>query len=99
MWLLPRFIDKKESIVITAWFDNKQVFTISNYIGKEPLDDCKCSDKISKKKRDIERSHSLAVCNKFKGGVDKSVMYTKVESGQKCPCAVQSLSQENGTIE
>ena len=28
-------VDKKESIVVTAWFNNKRVLTISNYIGKE----------------------------------------------------------------
>ena len=35
------FVDKMESIVVTEWFDNKRVLTVSNYIGKEPLDACK----------------------------------------------------------
>ena len=70
------FADKMESIVITAWFDNKRVLIKSNYFGKEPLDAQKRYDKTSKKKRDTERPHSVAVYNKFMGGMDK-VEHTK----------------------
>ena len=28
------FVGKKESIVVSAWFDNKQVLTISNLVKK-----------------------------------------------------------------
>ena len=72
--LCQEFVDKKESVVVTAWFDNKQVLTISNYIGKEPLGACKSCDKTCKKKIDIEKPHSAAVYNKFMGGVDKADM-------------------------
>ena len=68
------FVDKKDSIVVTAWFDHKRVLTISNYIEKEPLDACKHYDKTSNKSVDIERPYSVAVYNKFMGGVDKADM-------------------------
>lgn len=34
------FVDTKNSIVVTAWFGNKRVHTVSNYIGTQPLGSC-----------------------------------------------------------
>ena len=50
------------------------MLTIPNCIGKEPLGACKSYDKTCKKKIDIEKPHSVAVYNKFMGGVDKADM-------------------------
>lgn len=33
---MEEFINTTKSIAVNAWFDNKQVLTISNYTGKEP---------------------------------------------------------------
>ena len=59
---------------MTSWFDNKKVLTVSNFAGKEPTDLCKRNERTEKKKTDVEWPNSVAVYNKFMGGVDKTDM-------------------------
>ena len=59
---------------MTSWFDNKKVLTVSNFAGKEPTDFCKRYERTEKKKIDVEWPNSVAVYNKFMGGVDKTDM-------------------------
>ena len=68
------FVDETESVVVTAWFDNKRVLTVSSYAGKEPLGTCKRYDRAAKKKIDVVRPFSVEVYNRFMGGVDKADM-------------------------
>ena len=42
-------VDTTGSVVVTAWYDNKRVLTVSNYAGKEPLSICKRYDRKAKK--------------------------------------------------
>ena len=69
-----QFVDTSGSVVVTTWYDNKRVLTVSNYAGKEPLGICKRYDRAAKKKIDVERPFSVEVYNKFMGGVDKADM-------------------------
>lgn len=67
-------VDTTDTVVVTAWFDNKRVLTISNFAGKEPVDTCKRFDRKERKKIDVDRTKSVAIYNKFMGGVDKADM-------------------------
>ena len=44
-----KFVDSTNSVVVTAWFDNKQVLTVSNFAGKEPTNLCKRYERTVKK--------------------------------------------------
>ena len=68
------FVDSSRSIVVTAWYDNKQVLTLSNYVGKDPIGKCNCYDKLQKKRIEIDRPNSVVIYNKFMVGVDKADM-------------------------
>ena len=41
--------DQKKQVVITTWTDNKPVLMLSNFVGKEPVDQCKRFDQKEKK--------------------------------------------------
>ena len=58
---------------MTAWFDNKQVLTVSNFTGREPTNLCKRYERTVKK-IDVERPNSVAVYSKFMGSVDEADM-------------------------
>ena len=42
---IEEFIDTTKSIVVTVWFNNKQVLTVSNYTGERPAGECSRFDK------------------------------------------------------
>lgn len=67
-------VDEKSQIVITVWVDSKPVLMLSNYLGKEPTDQCSRYDRSQKKKIDVARPAAVAIYNKFMGGVDKCDM-------------------------
>ena len=68
------FVDSSGFIVVKAWYDNKQALTLSNYVGKDPIGKCNRYDKSQKKRIEIDRPNSVAIYNKFMGGVDKADM-------------------------
>ena len=68
------FVDSSGSIVVAAWYDNKEVLTLSNYVGKDTIGKCNHYDKSQKKRIVIDRPNSVAIYNKFMGGVDKADM-------------------------
>ena len=63
--------DQKKQVVITTWTDNKPVLMLSNFVGKEPVDQCKRFDRKEKKHIKVERPAAVAIYNKCIGGVDK----------------------------
>ena len=65
-------VNTTDTVVVTAWFDNKRVLTISNFAGKEPVDTCKRFDRKERKKIDVDHTKSVAIYKKFMGGVDKA---------------------------
>ena len=68
-------LDKDNSLVAKSWFDNKQVLLISNFIGKEPLEQCAARfDHILKRKKNISRPESVELCNEYMRDMDKSDM-------------------------
>jgi len=69
------FVDDKSEVVITAWLDNKPVLMLSNYLGKEPTDQCSRYDRKNKEKIDVPRPAAVAVYNKFMDSVDKCDMF------------------------
>ena len=38
-------VDKKSQVIITGWLDNKPVLMLSNYLGKNPTDECSNYDR------------------------------------------------------
>ena len=75
---MEEFVDSSNKIVVAAWYDNKCVLTLSNYVGKEPVDTCKRLDKKQKKKIEVLRPASVKVYNSFMGGVDKADMLSSL---------------------
>ncbi|XP_047135563.1 piggyBac transposable element-derived protein 2-like [Hydra vulgaris] len=71
---IKEFVDTNNKIVVTSWFDNKRVLTLSNYIGKNPVGTCKRYDAKQKKKIEVKRPACIQIYNKFMGGVDKADM-------------------------
>ena len=71
---MEEFINPTKSIVVSAWFDNKQVLTLSNYIGEEPSSECNRFDRKQQKRIQFKQPRSVSVYNKFMGGVDKADM-------------------------
>ena len=58
-------------MVITTWTDNKPVLMLSNFVGKEPMDQCKRFDRKEKKHIKVERPAAVAIYNKCIEDVDK----------------------------
>ena len=67
-------VDSTGTVVVCAWLDSRRVLTGSNYVGQDPVDECKRYDR--KKKEEISVAHPAIVANynRFMGGVDKADM-------------------------
>ena len=57
------FLDSTNSVVVSTWFDNKQVLIVSNFAGKESTDLCERYERTEKKKIDVEWLNFVAVYN------------------------------------
>ena len=71
---IKEMVDSEKKVVVTAWHDSKCVLTLSNYIGKDPVDTCQRFDWKAEKKIDVDRPASVKFYNAFMGGVDKADM-------------------------
>ncbi|CAB3987582.1 Hypothetical predicted protein [Paramuricea clavata] len=71
---IAQFSDVKAGLVICAWYDNRRVLTISNFLGKNPVSNCKRFDRKTKKDVSVPRPACIELYNKFMGGVDKADM-------------------------
>ena len=71
---MKEFADSSKNLVAVSWYDNRHVLTISNFIGKEPVEECKRYDKKEEETVDLPCPASVGVYNKFMGGVDKADM-------------------------
>ena len=69
---ITEVVDSTGRIVVTSWNDNKPVLMLSNVVGKEPTDTCKRFDRKKKEIIEVPRPASVAIYNKFMGGVDKA---------------------------
>ena len=76
------YIDKGNSVVISAWYDSRQVLIISNFLGVEPQDKASHFDKKAKKVIQVPRPRNVEACNKFMGGVDKADMFLSLYRSQ-----------------
>ena len=61
------FVDKKNGVVISSWFDNRRVLMVSNHLGIEPMDEAKRYDKKLNEIITIPRPASVAEYNKCMG--------------------------------
>ena len=66
-------VDTEQKVVVCAWY-NGRVLTISNFARIVPIDECNHSDRAQKKMLAVARPASVALCNRFMGGVDKTDM-------------------------
>ena len=71
---MKQFVDEGNGVVITAWFDNRQVLMISNFVGIAPEDQAGRWDKNNNVMLSVERPSSVAVYNTSMGGVDNADM-------------------------
>lgn len=71
---IAQFSDSKAGLVICAWYDNRRVLTISNFLGKDPVSNCKRYDRKKKEDISVPRPACIELYNKFMGGVDKADM-------------------------
>ena len=76
--------DPKKQVVITTWIDNKPVLMLSNFVGKERVDQCKRFDRKEKKNIEVERPAAVATYNKCIGGVDKMDMLFSLYRSNIC---------------
>ena len=86
---LAEFTDSKAGLVICAWYDNRQVLTISNFLGKDPISNCKRYDR--KKRLSLcPVQHQLnCTINVWEGLIKLTCFYHFTE---------QSIEVESGTI-
>ena len=66
-------VDSEQKVVVCAWY-NGRVLTISNFARIVPIDECNHSDRAQKKMLAVVRPASVALYNRFMGGVDKTDM-------------------------
>ena len=71
---MEEFVDSSKNLVVVCWYDNRRVLTISNIMGKEPVEECKRYDKKQKEIVHLPCPASVGLYNKFMGGVDKADM-------------------------
>ena len=64
---IQQITDSDNDIVVCSWFDNKRVLTMSNFIGKDPVDGCTRYDRSKKEKVQIQRPAIVQLYNKFMG--------------------------------
>ena len=67
-------VDTEQKVVVCAWYDNRRVLTISNFVGITPIDECNRYDRAQKKMLKVTSPASVALYNRFMGGVDKTDM-------------------------
>ena len=67
-------VDTEQKVVVCAWYDNRRVLTISNFVGITPIDECNRYDRAQKKMLKVACPASVALYNRFMGGVDKTDM-------------------------
>lgn len=72
---VKQYVKKGKVVVINAWYDNRRVIMVLNFLGRIPEDEVRRFDK--KKEEIISVSHSASVdlYNLFMGGVDKTDMF------------------------
>ena len=88
---IEEFSDTTKSIVVTTWFDNKRVLTISNYIGKSPVGECSRFDKKEKKESKSSNLVQFPLTINLWVGWTKHICYY--------PSIVPSIDHINGTTE
>ncbi|XP_064607844.1 piggyBac transposable element-derived protein 3-like [Liolophura sinensis] len=71
---MDQCVDKDNNVVVCAWQDSRRVLTASNYVGVDPVDECKRYDRKLKQEITIPRPAIVSIYNKFMGGVDKADM-------------------------
>ena len=59
---------------MVSWYDNRGDLTISNFIRKEPVEECKRYEKKQKETVYLPRPASVGLYNRFMEGVDKAYM-------------------------
>lgn len=72
---MEQFVDNKNGLVICAWYDNRRVLTVSNFLGKDPISEARRYDKIGRETIHIRRPAIVELYNRFMGCVDKADMY------------------------
>ena len=71
---MTEVVDTEQKVVVCAWYNNGRVLTISNFARIVPIDECNHSDRAQKKMLAVAHPASVALCNRFMGGVDKTDM-------------------------
>jgi hypothetical protein len=72
---LKKFTDAKAGLAIVSWYDNQRVLMISNFLGKDPVGNCKRYDAKKKEVISVVRPACVELYNKLMGGVDKADMF------------------------
>ena len=68
---MTEVVDTEQKVVVCAWNGNRRVLTISNFVGRTPIDECNRYDRAQMKMLKVA---GLALYNRFMGGVDKTDM-------------------------
>ena len=71
---MNEFTLKDAGLVICAWFDDRRVLTISNYVGKEPVSNANCYDRKNQKEILVPRPASVEIYNRYMGELTKEML-------------------------
>ena len=77
-------------LAVTSWYNNKRVTVISNFVGKNNVDQCTHFDREECTNIKVQHAATVRIYNSFMGGVNKADMLLALYHTK--------YDQENGTI-
>ena len=60
---MTEVVDTEQKVVVCAWYNNRRVLTICNFVGIIPIDECNHYDRAQMLK--VARPASVALYNRF----------------------------------
>ena len=86
---IEEVVDINNDIVVCAWYDNKRVVTVSNYLGQNPVSECDGYSQSQKKKIKLPHPTIVQVYNKWVEWIKQTCLFL---------CIKQNARQKNGII-
>ena len=69
---LSEIKSSNKPLFVTSWYDNKRFTLISNFVGKNNVDQCTCFDRKQGTNIKVQRPAALRIYSSFMGEVDKA---------------------------
>ena len=72
-------------LVVTSWYDNKRVTLISNFVGKNNVDQCTRFDRKERSNIKVQRPTAVRIYNSFVGGLSVGCIPHKLSIKKMVP--------------